>query len=149
MDITSSAFVSAFRSDIAGGVGILPAQVVIVDDVAPPDPPGMGWVTFDLLVELNTEAYIEEVCWMAVKHSSTTLVLQDVDVTAGCHVMDAGTGVFSLVVPEPMPPPPSPPPPMPPPALPPSVPPPHAPLPKPPPLPPSPTSPLPSLPPPV
>ena len=38
-------------------------QLAVVDFVAPPGPPGAGWLTFDLHGGLRTEPLVNELCW--------------------------------------------------------------------------------------
>ena len=105
-------FVPAFKGDVATALGITVEQIVIIDYATPAEMSGVGWLTFDLLVEYGFEDYVAEICWLTVIEYAAdfTTVLRDVDGTKGCYYMDEESGLFGAVVPAPQPPPPSPPP---------------------------------------
>ena len=134
-----TAFSTSLPADMSQLLGIEPSQTTIVDYIFGSQPPGEGWVTFDLQSDPEVAAaedLLLELAWVVrekadgngpLASSAAFAVLHEVDPAGGTATMNPATGVYDEIIPQPQPPPPSPPPPSPPPSPPPPSPPPYLP----------------------
>jgi hypothetical protein len=89
----------------------------VIDWVQPPDPPGQGYVTFDMYSGgRDAEDLVLELCWFVQAtlrlvplptFVSQLSVLSAVSPEGGCSLLNPQTGEFGFVIPQPQPPPPS------------------------------------------